>query len=204
MANQERSDHEAVIGFWFGPLDEHGRTDQAHLRHWFIKDEAFDQEIRRRFGSLHEKVSRGVHEDWLATPLGRLAYLIVSDQFSRNMFRGTGRMFASDAGALAVAVDGIERGLDRRVFHDGRMFFYMPLMHAEDLAMQDRCASLFASWRDEVSDELRKGVAEGLKYAEMHRDIIRRFGRFPHRNAVLSRTSTPAELAFLKQPGSSF
>ncbi len=204
MANQQDIDQEAVIDFWFGPLDAHGRADQAQARRWFMKDEAFDQEIRLRFAALHDEVARGHHDDWLATPSGRLAYLIVLDQFSRNMFRGSARMFAADAKALAAAVDGIERGMDRRVFHDGRTFFHTPLMHAEDLAMQDRCASLFASWRDEVTDELRKGVAEGLKYAEMHRDIIRRFGRFPHRNAVLGRTSTPDELAFLQQPGSSF
>ena len=198
------TDPAVVLEFWFGSLDERGRADQAHASRWWNKDEAFDQEIRERFSDLHAAIVEGGHQDWLDSAQGRLAYVIVLDQFSRNMFRGTGGMFAQDATALRVALEGIERGMDREVAHDQRSFFYLPLMHSEELAVQERCVQLYAAWRDEVDADLRGGVEYSLDFAERHRDIVQRFGRFPHRNALLGRTSTPEELAFLEQPGSSF
>jgi len=198
------SAHEEVLAFWFGELDAKGRADQAHAIRWWKKDEAFDREIRERFGALHEAILRGEHEDWLASPRGRLAYVIVLDQFSRNMFRGTPRMFAADARALEVAEEGIARGDDRALAFAERQFLYMPLEHAEDLAAQERCVELFRAWREELPTELRDGLTEALDYAIAHRDIIARFGRFPHRNAILGRESTAEELEFLEQPGSSF
>ena len=174
-----------VLSFWFGQSPER----------WFRKDPVFDQEIRGRFETLHGELVLGDHDDWLATPRGRLAAIIVLDQFSRNMFRDTPGMFASDARALDIAREGIARGDDQQLDQLERQFFYMPLMHAEDPALQDRCVELFAGLEDN---------ANGLKFAKMHRDIVHRFGRFPHRNAVLGRTSTPEEVEFLSQPGSSF
>jgi uncharacterized protein (DUF924 family) len=173
-----------VLGFWFGQPPER----------WFRKDPVFDQEIRARFTALHGELGLGEHDDWLATPRGRLAAIIVLDQFSRNMFRDTPGMFDSDARALAIALEGLARGDDRALGDAERQFFYMPLMHAEDLACQDRCVELFAA----------AGNANALRFAELHRDIVRRFGRFPHRNALLGRSSTPEEVEFLTQPGSSF
>lgn len=173
---------EDVLAFWF-----------ADPTRWWKKDLAFDSEIRERFLALHEAIDRGEHDDWLEMARGALAYVVVLDQFSRNMFRGTAQSFASDVRARAAARRAVDRGDDRTLSDDERSFLYMPFMHSEDLADQDRGCALFATFR---TDQLR--------YAEAHRDIIRRFGRFPHRNAVLGRTSTPAEEEFLKQPGSSF
>lgn len=183
---------EALLALWFGPLDEAGHADEAHRLRWFRKDASFDRELRERFAALHGEVASGAHERWLATPRGRLAYVIALDQLSRNLFRDSPRAFENDARALAVALEGVDLGVDRKLAHDERSFLYMPLMHSEDLAMQERCVALFA------------GHPENLSFAEQHRDIICRFGRFPHRNAVLGRTSTPQEQEFLREPGSSF
>ncbi|HYX90795.1 MAG TPA: DUF924 family protein [Myxococcaceae bacterium] len=199
-----RADFEHVLTFWFGTLDELGRADTPHARRWWRSDPDFDREIRQRFGAEHDAVARGERDYWLESARGRLAFVVVLDQFSRNMFRGTGRMFAYDARALEVALEGIDGGVDKRLRHAERQFIYLPLMHSEQLAIQERCVALFTAWLDELAGELRQQVQEGLKFAEQHRDIIRRFGRFPHRNALLGRESTPAELEFLKQPGSSF
>jgi uncharacterized protein (DUF924 family) len=171
-----------VLSFWF--------ADPAR---WWKKDPAFDADVRDRFLALHEAIERGEHEDWLETPSGCLAYVVVLDQLSRNMFRGTARMFQSDARARAAARRAIERGDDRSLSPDERSFLYMPFMHSEALADQDLSVALFTP-----------AGAEQRRFAEAHRDIVRRFGRFPHRNALLGRASTPEELEFLKQPGSSF
>jgi uncharacterized protein (DUF924 family) len=195
---------EEVLRFWFGELDREGRAAPEAKARWWRKDAAFDQLIRDRFGPLHDAVMAGERDRWLATPRGRLAAIIVLDQFSRNMFRGSGRMHAGDARALALAREGVGLGVDRQLAHDERGLFYMPFMHSESLADQDRCVELFSSWRDELEGPLRAQVAGLLTYAEKHRDIVRRFGRFPHRNALLGRQSTPEENEFLNQPGSSF
>jgi uncharacterized protein (DUF924 family) len=171
-----------VLEFWF--------ADPAR---WWKKDAAFDAEVRDRFLALHDALCRGDHEDWPETARGALAYVIVLDQLSRNMFRGTARMFESDVRARAAARRAIDRGDDCHSSAEQRSFLYMPLMHSEDLADQDRSVALFAA-----------GPPDYLRYAEQHRDVIRRFGRFPHRNALLGRESTPEEQEFLRQPGSSF
>lgn len=173
-----------ILDFWF---------DQPPAR-WWKKDPVFDQEIRDRFAALHGELVLGEHDDWLATPRGRLAAIIVLDQFSRNMFRDTPGMFASDPRALEIARAGIARDDDRALSTVERGFFYMPLMHAEDRAAQDRCVELFAGLGNKGNHE----------FAVKHRAIIQRFGRFPHRNAILGRASTPEEVEFLSQPGSSF
>lgn len=174
-----------VLNFWFRKL----KSEQ-----WFKADPALDAEINRRFGQLHETLSRSIAPSWRAGPRETLAAVIVLDQFSRNIFRGTPRAFASDDAALALAQDAIARGFDRELSVVERQFLYMPFQHAEDAAVQARSVALFESL----------GSAYALKYAQAHRDIIVRFGRFPHRNAILGRQSTPAEIAFLKEPGSSF
>jgi uncharacterized protein (DUF924 family) len=198
------SEYEEVLGFWFGTLDAEGRATKEVAARWWTKDPAFDQALRDRFGALHEEVLRGEHDDWLASARGRLAAVIVLDQLSRNMFRGSARMFAADDRALAIAEEGIARGQDRELAYAERSFLYLPLEHSEDLVRQERCVELFRTWRDEAPEALRGGIDDSLDYAIAHRDIIRRFGRFPHRNALLGRESTAEELEFLKQPGSSF
>ena len=195
---------EEVLHFWLGELDPQGRADPEHSGRWWRRDPAFDQLIRDRFGRLHAAVLAGERAGWLASPRGRLATIIVLDQLARNMFRGSPAMHEGDARAVAAAREGIDRGVDRELAHDERAFLYMPLMHSEELADQDRCVALMAAWRDELDGELREGVAKLLPFAEQHRDLIRRFGRFPHRNTVLGRPSTPEEEAFLQGPRSSF
>jgi uncharacterized protein (DUF924 family) len=197
-------DAEEVLRFWFGDLDERGRADPEQETRWWRPDPGFDQLIRDRFGAVHAAVLAGELDVWLTSPRGRLACIVVLDQFSRNMFRGTARMFAADGAALAAAQGGIELGMDRGLAHDERSFFYMPFMHCEELAVQERCVELFAAWQAELDGDERDHVARMMPFAVQHRDIVERFGRFPHRNALLGRPSTPEELAFLTQPGSSF
>jgi uncharacterized protein (DUF924 family) len=195
---------EQVLDFWFGKLDAAGCADAAHAERWWKKNAAFDEELRQRFGALHEAVARAERDDWLVPPRGRLAYVIVLDQFSRNMFRGTPRMFEGDKQAQAAAVEGVARGDDALLGVNERSFLYMPFMHSEDLDMQDRSVALFTALAASAPAELRGGLAAAVQYAEKHRDIIARYGRFPHRNAALGRDSTSAEIEFLKQPGSGF
>jgi uncharacterized protein (DUF924 family) len=199
------SEPERVLSFWFGTLDDLGRADDEHSRRWWKKDPVFDQLIRQDFGVLHAEVSRGEHADWLESARGTLASIIVLDQFSRNIFRGTARAFSSDARALEWAAQGIDKQFDQSLRYDERLFLYMPFQHSEDLAMQERSVQLFRSFRDSLEPgTLRDRASEAVDFAERHHDIVRRFGRFPHRNAMLDRTLTAEEIEFLKQPGSSF
>lgn len=195
---------EDVLSFWFGDLDEEGLAAPAAQARWFSKDPAFDQEVRERFGALHASLLAGERADWQATPRGRLGAVIVLDQLSRNMFRDTPDMYGADPAALSMALAAIDGGEDRLRPADERIFLYLPLMHAEDLALQDRCVSLFAAWRDGASGRLRERLDHNLHYAILHRDIVARFGRFPHRNAILGRATTAEEQTFLQGPDSSF
>ena len=158
---------------------------------WFNKDETFDDEIRRRFLESHEAAAAGKSTDWEQSAQGALALLILLDQFPRNMFRGDARAFATDPLARAVAAGAIVRGFDSQVPAEMRGFFYLPFQHSEDLADQERSVAFYKAIGD----------VENLKWAELHADIIRRFGRFPHRNAVLDRTTTAEERAFLDGGG---
>ncbi|MGE5539440.1 MAG: DUF924 family protein [Gemmatimonas sp.] len=181
-----------VLAFWFG--DVAGDDFRSRKPLWFEPDAAFDAEVRNRFEDVHFAAARGELSSWRADPRGALALVIVLDQFPRNMYRGTARAFATDPQALAVAREAIDRGFDRQLAPVLRLFLYLPFEHSESLADQDRSVALFAELGD----------AETLDYARRHREIIARFGRFPHRNAVLGRASTAEEVAFLKEPGSSF
>jgi uncharacterized protein (DUF924 family) len=195
---------ESILLFWFGDLDALGRADAQHTRRWFTKDDAFDREIADRFGEAYRDIAERRREPWLEHPRGRLAYVIALDQFPRNMFRGTARMFEGDAQAQAAAIEGVARKHDRSLTFGERSFLYMPLMHSEDPALQDQSVALFAAMPADGPPELQEQLKGGLGYAERHRDIVARFGRFPHRNAVLGRESTPKESEFLQQPGSAF
>jgi uncharacterized protein (DUF924 family) len=186
-----------VLGFWFGAP---GSPQAAGSRkEWFVKDDAFDREIVERFGDLIDAALAGQLDGWSAQPASALARILVLDQFTRNAFRGTARAFAGDAQALAAARAMVAAGDDQALPPLQRSFVYMPFEHAEDLAMQNEAARLFAQLGASTA-----GFAEMLDYAHRHRAVITRFGRFPHRNAVLGRESTADELAFLAQPGSRF
>ncbi|HEY9358849.1 MAG TPA: DUF924 family protein [Xanthobacteraceae bacterium] len=158
---------------------------------WFEKSEAFDLEVRRRFLSLWHAVRAGELVYWEETPEGALARVIVLDQFPRNMFRDDRRTYATDELARGVAERAIGRGFDRQVSHPERQFFYLPFMHSEDRADQERCVALARGYGDD----------EFTRYAEDHADIVRRFGRFPHRNAALHRATSAEEQAFLDDGG---
>jgi len=183
-----------VLLFWFGPGAERGK---AHKR-WFVKNDAFDLEIRERFLSLYEDAAAGRLARLKESPADCLALILVLDQFPRNMFRGTARAFATDPLALETAGHAVARGFDRGLLPVERLFVYLPFEHSETLADQERSCELTKPLDayPETNDVYR--------YALLHRDIIRRFGRFPHRNAILGRVSTPEEIEFLKGPGSSF
>jgi uncharacterized protein (DUF924 family) len=158
---------------------------------WFTRDGEFDATVRTRFLAVHDAAAAGLLAAWEDTADGAMALLIVLDQFPRNMFRGSARAYASDALARAVAGRALARGFDLRFANPERRFFYLPFMHSEDLADQERCLSLCAAAADR----------EGVDYAVIHADIIRRFGRFPHRNEALGRTTTAEEAAFLAAGG---
>ena len=175
----------------FKPSDVVTFWRQAGPKAWFEKNEALDDEIRHRFLSVHEAAAAGRLSDWERSADGALALLILLDQFPRNMFRGQARMFATDPMARAIAAGAIVRGFDAAVDKEMRTFFYLPFEHAEDMADQNRAIAFYKAADD----------ADNLKWAELHADIIRRFGRFPHRNAVLGRVTTAEEQAFLDGGG---
>ncbi len=170
-----------ILAFW----------REAGKDRWHTKDDAFDAEIRRRFLDLWQQAAGGELSSWEETDDGALALLIVLDQFPRNMFRGDIRTFSTDAKAREIAARAIARGADKRIDPGLIEFLYMPFMHSEQLADQERCVALFRNG----------GRPDNVKFAEVHADIIRRFGRFPHRNAVLGRATTVEEQAFLDSGG---
>ena len=194
---------EDVLAFWFGELDESGRADDAHRKQWFATDPVFDESCRR-FKALHEEIAGGGRREWRTSDRGLLASIVVLDQFSRNMFRGTAKAFAADPLAQELAHAAVDAGADRTARYDERGFIYLPFTHAEDLATQNRAVALFESWAAELSPSLADGALTQLRYAVMHRDIVARFGRFPHRNKALGRTSTPDEEAFLAETKARF
>lgn len=184
-----------ILGFWFG--EPPTTTPRAE---WFRKDPAFDETIRTRFGALVERALAGELAQWDTTPRGALARVLLLDQFPRNLFRGTARAFAGDAQALAAARAMVARGDDRRLAPLERWFVYLPYEHAEDLGAQQESLQLFGA----LADEAPAVGGDALLWARKHFDVIVRFGRYPHRNAALGRSSTDEELAFLREPGSSF
>jgi uncharacterized protein (DUF924 family) len=176
-----------VLEFWYAPESRAA---------WFKPCEAFDAEVRRVLGPLHEEAISGKLDSWRRSPDGCLALCILLDQAPRNMFRKTPRAYSSDAQARALAEHALAQGFDLAFAEDDhRMFFYLPVEHSEECSDQYRCVELC---RSRIADP------EYLRAAERHREIVERFGRFPHRNAVLGRVSTPEETAFLSEPFSSF
>lgn len=186
------NDLEQLLTFWLGSAE----PDQmmTHRQEWWVKDEAFDQRIHSEFSGLYDKAVAGDLEDWKDTPLGCVGLCILLDQFPRNMFRGTARSFESDATARDITRHVLDNGFDKALPVGCRLFLYLPLEHSENLDHQYTCVALMQDMGDE-------GYVD---FALKHQVIIERFGRFPHRNEVLGRKSTPEEIAFLETPGSSF
>ncbi|GAL32718.1 protein of unknown function DUF924 [Vibrio maritimus] len=174
-----------VFDFWFQELSP---------KDWFAGDKALDDVIAQRFGTLHEQARQGELYYWRSSAEGKLAEVIVLDQFSRNLHRGTPESFASDAMALALAQEAVAGGADERLTPEQRTFLYMPYMHSESLKIHEEAVRLFKS----------NGIENNLDFEYRHKAIIERFGRYPHRNKILGRASTLDEIEFLKQPGSSF
>ena len=177
------ADPEALLRFWF----------EEHPEDWFVKNPAFDAEVRARFLPLHESAAAGRLAGWGEAPRSCLALVIALDQFPRNLFRGEARAFATDSRARAAARTILERGWDGPMRESERLFAYLPFEHSESLADQDLACALMKDFDPKLRE-----------YAERHRAVIRRFGRFPHRNDLLGRESTAAEIDFLKMPGSRF
>jgi uncharacterized protein (DUF924 family) len=184
-----------VLEFWF--------SERARPL-WFERNAAFDEEIRSRFGATVAAACLGDLSYWVRAVDSSLALVLLLDQFPRNIHRGTLRAFSGDAQARATANTAIERGFDRRAPLDRRFFFYLPLEHSEDAKDQARSVALFRRWAEEHRGGARERALEQMKYVLRHQEIVERFGRFPHRNAVLGRESTPEEIAFLEEPHSSF
>ena len=178
-------DPAAVLRFWF---------EEINRSLWFRKDADFDKLLAGRYGALHAQASLAELSAWRDAPAGRLAEIIVLDQFSRNLFRDSAKAFAQDGMALVLAQEAVRCGADAALSAQERVFLYMPYMHSESLAVHDAAVQLFTG----------NGIQGNLDFELKHKAIIERFGRYPHRNAILGRTSTAEELAFLSQPGSSF
>lgn len=178
---QDRIEPKDVLDFWFAAGEDK----------WFEKSDDFDAEISARFKAHHEAARQGAYDDWAETADGGLALIILLDQFPRNIYRDSADAYAADAKALAHARALVEEGFDMELPQQVRMWIYMPYEHSEDLADQERCIELME----------RSALADVIEWAYLHADIIRRFGRFPHRNAVLSRESTPEEIKFLEEGG---
>ena len=198
---------QAVFDFWFEPGP--GQTADAPRREWFQKDDAFDSEISRRFGALIERALAGGLREWDAEgPRSQLARILVLDQFTRNVHRGTPLAFAGDPLALQAARRMVDAQQDLALPPLQRAFVYLPFEHAEDMAMQEQAVALYTRMENDGRDvspaATVTGIAGMLDYAQRHREVIRRFGRFPHRNAILGRASTAEEQDYLRQPGSGF
>lgn len=176
---------EEILAFWLDDIGPEG---------WYKQDEALDGDLRSRFLPVWEEAMQGRFGLWLTYPSGTLAYITLLDQFPRNMFRGDAQAFASDRLALAAAKQAIHRGWDLRIDEPARQFFYLPLMHSENLCDQDRCVRL-------MKERMPEAGQSNLLHARVHREVIRKFGRFPYRNAALARNSTQSELSYMQDGG---
>ncbi len=187
-----------ILEFWFGnPPDGEERPTGRDL--WFGGSARVDRIIEKRFGKLIPKAKTGSLDDWAKTARGRLALIIVLDQFSRNVFRDTPDAYAGDEKALALCLDGLDDGIDRELAPLERAFFYMPAMHSEDPDTQLTSVEVFGELASEAPPEHKATCEAFLRHAERHREVVERFERFPHRNAILGRSSTPEEATFLQQ-----
>jgi uncharacterized protein (DUF924 family) len=193
-----------IIEFWFGLDTDDKQTADRQAKLWWSKNEELDAEMRERFAPWLDKAAAHELDGWTETAAGRLALILLTDQFPRNIHRGTPQSFAYDALARAWCKEGLREGVQATLRPIERVFFYLPLEHSESLADQEQAVALFGELLDAVPPAHRNAFQGFYDFAVRHHDVIRRFGRFPHRNQILDRPSTPEELAFLQQKGSSF
>lgn len=205
-AAQDPSLPDQVLTQWFGSARPDNAQALQHKAQWFTKSAEFDEQLRQRFGTAVEAALAGSLGHWATQgPWGQLALVILLDQFTRNIHRNTSKSFAGDPQALTLALQAMESGVDQQLPEVVRVFMYLPLEHAEDPAMQARCVAAFEGLLQGAEDAaLRDYLTGSLDYAHRHQVVIERFGRFPHRNAILGRASTADEQAYLAQPGSGF
>lgn len=194
---------DTVVQFWFGEQPS-GISDKQHQQRWFAGGPGFDREIARLFGPLIDQALAGELDDWTGRPAGRLALVLLLDQFTRNVYRRDPRAYAGDARALTLVLDGLARGEDKVLTLSERLFFYLPLEHAEDLCCQCLSVACFEALAGEFPTMHSTMGTQALDYARRHRDIIYRFGRFPHRNAILGRCDTEQEAHWLANGGERF
>lgn len=197
-------DQYSVLNYWFGTDPDDARLAKERAFLWWSKKQSVDDEIRLRFRSLVAAAGKGELDNWRATPHGKLSLILLTDQFPRSIYRGQPRAFAFDDIALELSLKGLATGEDRMLRPIERVFYYLPLEHSENAEQQHRAVDLFKELVLEVPQSQRLTFAGFLSFALRHCAVIERFGRFPHRNAILGRESTPEEIEFLKQPGSSF
>jgi uncharacterized protein (DUF924 family) len=195
---------ENVLAFWFGPPGSAAEVAGQKSKLWFGKSPENDLAVIDHFSATLLAATAGQLDHWTSTPRGRLALIIVLDQFPHHIYRDQPQAFATDPQALTQSLAALTVGEDRQLAPIERVFLYLPLEHAESLDLQDRAVSLYGKLAHEAATDERALFDNFLDYARRHRDVVARFGRFPHRNAILGRASTPDELEFLKQPGSRF
>ena len=186
-----------VLEFWFGALQKETDYPEEKACMWFANGADYDEIIRQKFSSLHQRASQNQLLHWQSQPETLLALIIMLDQFSRHIYRNNARSFAQDEMAISLVKQGIEQGFDQALFYIQRKFFYMPLMHAEDLPTQQLSTDMFTRLRNDVPDDLKEVYTKSLSFAQSHYYVIEKFGRFPELNEILGRESTQQELDFL-------
>jgi uncharacterized protein (DUF924 family) len=197
ITDDDQARIDAVLAFWFKEHELSAPQIDRRMDIWFGEDPAFDHEIRQAFAADVEKASGGELAHWADEPRGRLALILLLDQFRRNIYRGTAKAFAKDRVALKLCVEGAMQKKDRGLTPIQRVFFYMPLQHAESLKVQAKSVELYSRLAEAVSPTLKETFLTIAQFAELHHDIIEQYGRFPHRNAVLGRDNTPEEDEYL-------
>lgn len=189
-----------ILEFWFGDFEDHRAPEREKQKMWWSKNQDLDEYVRKEFEGDLKRAADNELVSWLDSPEGTLALIILLDQFPRNIYRDTPGAFSFDGMAMDIAREGMAKGYDRELHPVMRIFFYLPFMHSEDLQMQRRSVELFTELEAEVrkNDEIMTVVSNSREFAVKHMEVIERFGRFPHRNRILGRDSTPDELEFLK------
>ena len=198
------TDSQEILQFWFGDENELQAISDKQSALWWGKNDQTDATIKEKYSGLVEAASAGNLEHWKSEAESCLAYVLLLDQFSRNIYRGTAAAFANDARALSTTLDGLKSGLDKKLSPMQRVFFYLPLEHSESLAMQELSLHQFKNLQHDDNAEHPEIFSKFYQFAEAHYRIIKKFDRYPHRNAMLGRQSSAEELAFLQQPNSSF
>lgn len=197
-------DYQGILDFWFGRSESLAVILDKQASLWWGKDPHVDREIRERFVDRLDSLIDGKLNEWRSLPESYLAMIILADQFSRNIYRDSASAFAQDELALSLTLDGIENGIDLKLNVVQRVFFYLPFEHSESMAIQDRSVELQKQVLDDAPDNLQDQFQGFYNYALLHREVIEKYGRYPHRNNLLGRECTPEEIDYLNQPGSGF